>query len=169
MRGGPIKANEEGSVKFTIIAVGKLKEKFWKQACDEYLKRLQPYAKTAVVEIADVDPARAGGEAASVEREGQAICKVIPERAHMVLLAIDGKQRSSEQLSARIDQLGLSGESDLVFVIGGSCGVSADVRERADETLSFGSITLPHNLARVVLLEQLYRACKISRGEPYHK
>ena len=156
-------------VKFTVVAVGKLKEKFWKQACDEYLKRLQPYAKTSVIEIADVDPARVGGEAASIEREGQAICKAIPERAHVVLLAIDGAQRSSEQLSARIDQLGLSGASDLVFVIGGSCGVSDDVRKRADETLSFGPITLPHNLARVVLLEQLYRACKISRGEPYHK
>ena len=156
-------------MKFTVIAVGKLKERFWSDACSEYLKRLQPYAKTKVVEIADVDPARAGGEAASIEREGTSILKAIPERAHMVLLAIDGKQRSSEGLSQRIDDLGLSGVGESVFVIGGSCGVSADVRARADETLSFGLITLPHNLARVVLLEQLYRACKISRGEPYHK
>ena len=156
-------------MKFTVIAVGKLKERFWSDACSEYLKRLQPYAKTKVVEIADVDPARAGGEAASIEREGTSIMKAIPERAHMVLLAIDGKQRSSEGLSQRIDDLGLSGVGEVVFVIGGSCVVSADVRARADETLSFGLITLPHNLARVVLLEQLYRACKISRGEPYHK
>ena len=83
-------------MKFTVIAVGKLKERFWSDACSEYLKRLQPYAKTKVVEIADVDPARAGGEAASIEREGTSILKAIPERAHMVLLAIDGKQRSSE-------------------------------------------------------------------------
>ena len=110
-----------------------------------------------------------GGEAASIEREGASILKAIPERAHMVLLAIDGKQRSSEGLSQRIDDLGLGGMGEIVFVIGGSYGVSADVRARADETLSFGLITLPHNLARVVLLEQLYRACKISRGEPYHK
>ena len=156
-------------MKFTVIAVGKLKERFWSDACSVYLKRLQPYAKTKVVEMADVDPARAGGEAASIEREGTSILKAIPERAHMVLLAIDGKQRSSEGLSQRIDDLGLSGVGEIVFVIGGSCGVSADVRARADETLSFGLITLPHNLARVVLLEQLYRACKISRGEPYHK
>ena len=156
-------------MKFTVIAVGKLKERFWSDACSEYLKRLQPYAKTKVVEIADVDPARAGGEAASIEREGTSILKAIPERAHVVLLAIDGKQRSSEGLSQRIDDLGLGGMGESVFVIGGSCGVSADVRARADETLSFGLITLPHNLARVVLLEQLYRACKISRGEPYHK
>ena len=156
-------------MKFTVIAVGKLKERFWSDACSEYLKRLQPYAKTKVVEIADVDPARAGGEAASIEREGTSILKAIPERAHVVLLAIDGKQRSSEGLSQRIDDLGLGGMGEIVFVIGGSYGVSADVRARADETLSFGLITLPHNLARVVLLEQLYRACKISRGEPYHK
>ena len=156
-------------MKFTIVAVGKLKERFWADACAEYLKRLQPYAKTAVVEVADVDPAKAGGEAAAVEREGAAVLKAVPERAHVVLLAIQGKQRSSESLSARIDDLGLSGISELVFVIGGSCGTSAAVQARADETLSFGPITLPHNLARVVLLEQLYRACKIARNEPYHK
>ena len=156
-------------MRFTIVAVGRLKERFWADACAEYLKRLQPYAKTAVVEVADVDPAKAGGEEAGLQREGQAILKALSERAHVVLLAIDGKQRSSEGLAARLDELGLSGKSDVAFVIGGSCGVSGEVRARADETLSFGPITLPHNLARVVLLEQLYRACKISRGEPYHK
>ncbi len=156
-------------MRFTVVAVGKLKERFWTEACGEYLKRLQPYAKTSIVEVPDVDPAKAGGDAAAVEREGAAICKAIPDRSHVVLLAIDGKERSSESLSKRIDNLGLSGKSDLVFVIGGSCGTSQEVHARADETLSFGPITLPHNLARVVLLEQLYRACKISRGEPYHK
>ena len=156
-------------MKFTVVAVGKLKERFWADACAEYLKRLQPYAKTAIVEIPDVDPARAGGEAAAVEREGGAILKALPARSHVIALAINGKQRSSEGLAARIDELGLSGESEIAFVIGGSCGLSAGVLRRADETLSFGPVTLPHNLARVVLLEQLYRACKISRGEPYHK
>ena len=86
-----------------------------------------------------------------------------------ILLAIEGKERSSEEFSARLDDLMLRGNSDIAFVIGGSDGVSDDVRARADEMLSFGRITLPHNLARVVLLEQIYRACKISRGEPYHK
>ena len=156
-------------MKFTIVAVGKLKERYWTDACSEYLKRIQPYVKTKIVEIADIDPARAGGEAAATEREGAAILKALPERAHVVLLAIDGTQRSSEKLSTRLDELGLRGADEIAFVIGGSCGTSAAVRERADETLSFGPITLPHNLARVVLLEQLYRACKISRGEPYHK
>ena len=156
-------------MKYTVVAVGKLKERFWFDACAEYLKRLQPYAKTQVVEVPDVDPAKAGGERAAVEREGASILKVLPERAHVVLLAIEGTQRTSEGLSARLDDLALSGTSEVVFVIGGSCGVSDGVRARANETLSFGKITLPHNLARVVLLEQLYRACKISRNEPYHK
>ncbi len=156
-------------MKFTIVAVGKLKERFWTDACAEYLKRLQPYAKTAVKEIADVDPGRAGGVEAAREREGAAILKAIPAATHVVLLAIDGKERSSEGLSRRIDALALDGVSDVAFVIGGSDGVSDAVRSRADETLSFGPVTLPHNLARVVLLEQLYRAQKISRGEPYHK
>ena len=152
-------------MKFTIVAVGKLKEKFWTAACAEYLKRMQPYGKTEVREIADIDPARAGGVDAARDREGAAILAALGPSEHVVLLAIDGKQRSSESFSQRIDALKLNGASDIAFVI----GVSAAVRQRADETLSFGPITLPHNLARVVLLEQLYRAQKISRGEPYHK
>lgn len=156
-------------MKFTVVAVGRLKERFWTEACSEYLKRLQPYAKASVVEVADVDPAKAGGEAAAMQREGASTLKAIPDRSHVILLDIGGKQRSSESLAQHIEDLCLSGKSDLAFVIGGSCGVGDDVRKRADETLSFGPITLPHNLARVVLLEQLYRACKISRGEPYHK
>lgn len=156
-------------MKFTVVAVGKLKEKFWAAACDEYLKPLQPYARTAVRELPDVDPRRAGGESATVAQEGAAILGALRERAHVVLLAIDGRQRSSESFAGRLDELALSGKSDIAFVIGGSCGVDGAVRRRADETLSFGPITLPHNLARVVLLEQLYRAQRISRGEPYHK
>lgn len=156
-------------MRFTIVAVGKLKERFWTDACAEYLKRLQPYARTAVKEVADVDPARAGGVDAAREREGAAILAALPASAHVVLLAIDGAERSSMGLSKRLDALALGGTSEFAFVIGGSDGVSDAVRARADELLSFGPITLPHNLARVVLLEQLYRAQKISRGEPYHK
>ena len=125
--------------------------------------------RTKVAEVADVDPAHAGGVEAARRREGEAILGALPVQAYVVLLAIDGVERSSESLSARIDELVVRGKSDIAFVIGGSVGVSDAVRERADETLSFGPITLPHNLARVVLLEQLYRAQKISRGEPYHK
>ena len=153
----------------TVVAIGKLKERFWKEACDEYLKRLKGYAQVKVVELADVDPARAGGIDAARNKEGEAILAAIPQRSHVLLLAIEGKERSSVELSQRIDDLALRGSSDLCFVIGGSDGVSKDVYARADELLSFGRITLPHNLARVVLLEQVYRAFKISRGEPYHK
>ena len=153
----------------TIICVGKLKEKFWTDACNEYLKRLRPYAQVEVREVPDIDPARAGGVAGSLEREGEAILAALPQRAHVFLLAIQGKERSSEDFSAHLDELALCGESNIAFVIGGSNGVNNAVRTRANETFSFGRITLPHNLARVVLLEQLYRAFKISRGEPYHK
>lgn len=156
-------------MKVTVVAVGKLKERFWKDACAEYIKRLGAYAKVDVREVADIDPARAGGVEAAREREGASIVAALPPHAHVILLAIEGKERSSEELSARLDELCLRGSSDIAFVIGGSDGVSDVVRTRADEMFSFGRITLPHNLARVVLLEQIYRACKISRGEPYHK
>lgn len=156
-------------MKFTVVAVGKLKERFWADACAEYLKRLQPYAHTSVKEVADIDPARAGGIEAARDKEGLTILAAISATSHVMLLAIEGKERSSVSFSKRIDALALGGTSDITFVIGGSDGVSDAVRARADETLSFGPITLPHNLARVVLLEQLYRTQRISRGEPYHK
>ncbi len=156
-------------MKYTVVAVGKLKERFWRDACAEYLKRLGAYAKVEVREVADIDPARAGGVDASRTKEGEAILAAVPERSHMILLAIEGRERTSEEFSEHLDELGLRGKSDISFVIGGSDGVSDAVRARADETLSFGRITMPHNLARVVLLEQIYRAAKISRGEPYHK
>ncbi len=156
-------------MRYTVVAVGKLKERFWKDACAEYAKRLGAYAKVELREVADIDPAKVGGVEQSRRKEGEAILAAVPDRSHMILLAIDGKQRSSEDFSAHLDELALRGKSDLTFVIGGSDGVAPEVCARADETFSFGPITLPHNLARVVLLEQVYRACKISRGEPYHK
>lgn len=156
-------------IRITVVAVGKLKECFWADACAEYLKRLKAYAKVEVKEIADIDPAKAGGVDAARDREGSAVLAAIPEQSHAILLAIEGKERSSEGLARRLDSLALAGTSDLTFIVGGSDGVSDAVRTRANEQLSFGPITLPHNLARVVLLEQVYRAFKISRGEPYHK
>lgn len=160
---------EEDSVKITVVAVGKLKERFWADACAEYVKRLSAYASIKMVEIPDRDPAKTGGEEAGRALEGKAILAAIPERSHVVLLDIGGKERSSEEIASHLNDLMLRGESSITFVIGGSCGVSSEVRARADECLSFGRITLPHNLARVVLLEQVYRAFKIMRGEPYHK
>lgn len=160
---------EEDSVKITVVAVGKLKERFWADACAEYVKRLSAYASIKMVEIPDRDLAKTGGEEAGRALEGKAILAAIPERSHVVLLDIGGKERSSEEIASHLNDLMLRGESSITFVIGGSCGVSSEVRARADERLSFGRITLPHNLARVVLLEQVYRAFKIMRGEPYHK
>lgn len=156
-------------IRITVVAVGKLKERFWTDACAEYLKRLKAYAKVEVKEIADIDPTKAGGVDAARDREGSAVLAAVPEQSHAILLAIEGKERSSEGLARRLDDLALTGKSDLTFIVGGSDGVSDAVRARANEQLSFGPITLPHNLARVVLLEQVYRAFKISRGEPYHK
>lgn len=153
----------------TIIAVGQLKERFWREACDEYLKRLSSYVRITVKEIADLDPAKHGGIDHALEGEGEAILKVIPANSYVVLLDIMGKQLSSESMAQRIEAFGLEGTNEIVFVIGGSCGVSRAVKERAQARWSFGPITLPHNLARVVLLEQLYRSFKILRGEPYHK
>ena len=160
------------ALRIQICAVGKLKERFWKEACQEYLKRLGPYADVRVLEVPDRDPASCGGDAQALEREGTDILKAldaVPVGSHVILLDIQGRERSSQDLSQHLDQLAVEGTSSLVFIIGGSLGVSQGVRERAQERLSFGPITLPHNLARVVLLEQLYRSFRISHGEPYHK
>ena len=116
-------------LKITVVAVGKLKEKFWVAACDEYLKRLRPYAKVTVAEIPDVDPARAGGVEATREREGAGILAAVPEGAHVILMAIEGKQRSSVDFSRHLDDLALRGASELAFVIGGSDGVSPGRRD----------------------------------------
>ena len=109
----------------TVVAVGKLKERFWAEACAEYLKRLGPYARVSVAAVADVDPARAGGEGAARAAEGRSVLSRLPERAHVIALAIDGKARTSEELSARLDALALDGASDVAFVIGGSTGIDA--------------------------------------------
>ena len=156
-------------IKITVVSVGKLKERFWKDAVAEYAKRLGGYCQLKLVEVPDRDPAKCGGDIKAMEAEGVDILKAVPASARCILLAIDGKQRGSVEFSKHLDQLALDGASELAFIIGGSTGVDVAVRKRADETFSFGPITLPHNLARVVLLEQIYRAFKISRGEPYHK
>lgn len=155
-------------MRITLVAVGRLKERYWREAADEYLKRLRPYADVRVAEIADRDPGRGGVERALAE-EGVDALKAIPDGAHLIALTLDGRALSSEAFSQRIGQLGLDGRSSVAFVIGGSHGLDEAVLARADERLSLGPMTLPHNLARVVLLEQVYRAFRIMRGEPYHK
>lgn len=148
--------------KTTVVAVGKLKERFWKDACAEYLKRLSAYTATTVREVPD----------STIDREEAAVLAALdklPTDAHIILLDIQGKQASSTQLAHKLESLAVQGVSHVAFVIGGSDGVTPAVAARCNERLSFGPITLPHNLARVVLLEQVYRAHKIIRGEPYHK
>ena len=154
--------------RITVVAVGKLKERFWRDALTEYAKRLGAFCNFTVRELPDRDPARYGGEEPAREAEGADIVRAAGD-AHCILLAIDGRPVSSEDIAARLDALVCSGKSDIAFVVGGSTGVSDAVRAHADEAWSFGAITLPHNLARVVLAEQIYRAFKISHGEPYHK
>lgn len=131
-------------MKYTVVCVGKLKERFWKDACAEYTKRLGAYAKVDMREVADIDPAKAGGVDAARNKEGAAILAALPPRAHVILLAIEGKERSSEEFSARLDDLMLRGNSDIAFVIGGSDGVSDAVRARADEDAQLWT----HYLAR---------------------
>lgn len=159
-------------MKITLVTVGKIKEKFYRDAIGEYAKRLSRYCTLEILEVADEktpDGASGALEQQIREKEGQRILQAVREEAYVIALAIQGKQRSSEQLAAHLDSLTLRGKSHLCFVIGGSLGLSDEVLRRADEQLSFSPMTFPHQLMRVILLEQIYRSFRIIRGEPYHK
>lgn len=151
----------------TIVAVGRLRG--WAaEGCDDYLTRLRRYFPVEVVEVQEEDMNRRTSEEV-LAAEGQRLLKRLPDGVHFVALDLErGKLFSSEELARKLDSLGGSGRSHVAFVLGGPLGLSPGVLDRADELLSFGPITLPHALARVVLLEQLYRAVKIQRGEKYH-
>ena len=155
--------------KVTLIAVGRLKEPYWREAADEYLKRLRPYATMQVVEVSDRDVTR--NEAEAMAAEGADVLRALQTAgsSHCVALDVGGRQLSSEGLAEWLAANDLSGTSALTFAIGGAAGLASDVLARADERLSLGPMTLPHQMARVVLLEQLYRAFRIMRGEPYHR
>ncbi|MEF3353663.1 23S rRNA (pseudouridine(1915)-N(3))-methyltransferase RlmH [Paenibacillus sp. GYB006] len=155
-----------------IISVGKLKEKYLVQGIQEYAKRLAPYIKFQVIEVPDEKAPEnmSDAEIQNVkDREGEKILGHIKGDAHVIALALDGQLWSSEDLAAEIDKLATYGTSHIVFVIGGSNGLSNVVLRRAQQRLSFGRMTLPHQLMRLVLVEQIYRSVKINRGEPYHK
>jgi 23S rRNA (pseudouridine1915-N3)-methyltransferase len=154
-------------VRIALVAVGRLKERYWREAAEEYLKRLGPYASVRVLEVDDRDSGRDAARA--LAEEGADVVRAIPAGAHVIALEIGGRQLSSEAFAEKLAALALDGRSNVAFVIGGSVGLSADVLARANERMSLGPMTLPHNLARVVLLEQIYRAFRINRGEPYHK
>ena len=154
----------------TIITVGKLKEKYLKQGIDEYVKRLSAYAKLTIVELPDEKAPEilSENEMEQVKhKEGERILAKISSDVHVIALAIEGKMNTSEQLAERLDHLATYGKSKIAFVIGGSLGLSSEVMRRADETLSFSKMTFPHQLMRLILVEQVYRAFKINRGEPY--
>ena len=156
----------------SIIVVGKLKEKYLKAGIDEYLKRLSSYAKIEIVEIPD-EKAPEVLSAAEMEqvkqKEGEKLLAKLPHDTYVMALAIDGKMKSSEELADSLDKLATYGKSKIAFVIGGSLGLSDEVLKRADEKLSFSKMTFPHQLMRLILLEQVYRAFRINRNEPYHK
>ena len=154
-------------MRLTLVCVGRLKERHWRDAAAEYLKRLGPYARVTVIEVPDRDVS--ADEARALEAEAVGILKAIPESATVVALEIGGRARSSEELASWLEALGTAGKSHVAFVVGGAAGLHGDVLARAHERISLGPLTLPHQLARVVLLEQLYRAFRIIKGEPYHR
>lgn len=156
----------------SIITVGKLKEKYLKQGIDEYLKRLSAYAKMDIIEVPDEKAPEELSETEMVQvkqKEGERILAKIHPDAHVIALAIEGKMKSSEELADNLDKLATYGKSKIAFVIGGSLGLSQEVLQRADDKLSFSKMTFPHQLMKLILLEQIYRAFRINRGEPYHK
>ncbi|WP_062351069.1 23S rRNA (pseudouridine(1915)-N(3))-methyltransferase RlmH [Bacillus kwashiorkori] len=159
-------------MKIIIVSVGKLKEKYLQQGIEEYLKRLSAYAKVEIVELAD-EKAPENMSIAEMEevkrKEGERILAHLQQDTYVITLEIGGKMLSSEQLAEKIDQLGTYGKSKISFVIGGSLGLSKEVQTRSNMALSFSKMTFPHQLMRLILLEQIYRAFRINRGEPYHK
>ncbi len=160
-------------MKITLVTVGKIKEKFFEDAIKEYSKRLSRYCKLEILQVADEKTPEGASEAVELqikEKEGsKRILSLIRDDAYVIALAIEGKMLDSEELAERIEKLGVSGISQIVFVIGGSLGLSAQVMKRADYALSFSRMTFPHQLMRVVLLEQIYRSYRIMNHQPYHK
>ncbi|MFA9556274.1 23S rRNA (pseudouridine(1915)-N(3))-methyltransferase RlmH [Evansella sp. AB-rgal1] len=156
----------------TIVTVGKLKEKYLKQGIDEYLKRLSTYANIHIIEVPDE---KAPENMSDMEmeqvkgKEGERILSKLSTDTYVIALAIEGNKWSSEKLAKELDQLATYGKSKIAFVIGGSVGLSKEVLNRAQAHLSFSDMTFPHQLMRLMLVEQVYRAFRINRGEPYHK
>lgn len=159
-------------IKINIIAIGKLKEKYLIEACKEYLKRLSAYAKVNIIEINEYrcsdNPLKSEIEQV-IKKEGDLILSKIPYGSYVIPLCIEGKQLSSEEFSDKIEKAALNGSSEFTFIIGGSFGLSDEVKEKGKLKLSFGKITFPHQLMRIVLLEQIYRAFSIINNSKYHK
>jgi len=156
----------------SIICVGKLKEKYLKEAVAEYSKRLSRYCRLEIIELPDEKAPENASDKEELqikEKEGTSILKHVKDNMHVVVLDLKGKMLSSEEFSKYIDDCGVKGESNIAFIIGGSLGLSQEVMKRADFSISFSKMTFPHQLMRVILLEQIYRGYRIMSGEPYHK
>ncbi|HAS74755.1 MAG TPA: 23S rRNA (pseudouridine(1915)-N(3))-methyltransferase RlmH [Clostridiales bacterium UBA8960] len=159
-------------MKITVITVGKIKEKHFTAAIDEYAKRLTKYCNMTMVEVPDEKAPENLSDKEMVQvkdKEGERILSKIKDTQYVITLEIKGKQATSEEFSEQLSLLGLSGQSDIVFIIGGSLGLSDQVIKRSNHALSFSKMTFPHQLMKVVLLEQIYRAFRIQKNEPYHK
>lgn len=159
-------------MKITLITVGKIKEKYLKDAIAEYTKRLSKYCKLDIIEVADEktpDNASETVEDQIRSKEAERILKNVKDDAYVITLEIQGKQLTSEQLADKIETLGINGTSHIIFIIGGSIGLGYEVLKRSNYALSFSKMTFPHQLMRVILLEQIYRSYRIINGEPYHK
>ena len=159
-------------MKITVITVGKIKEKYLRDAIAEYTKRLSRYCKLEIIEVADEKTPDQAGETVEEQirdKEGERILKYIRDDMYVITLEIGGKMLSSEELADKINMLGIQGQSSVAFVIGGSIGLGREVLKRSDYALSFSKMTFPHQLMRVILLEQVYRGYRIMNGQPYHK
>lgn len=155
-----------------IVCVGKIKEKFYKEAIDEYTKRLSKFCKVSIIEVSDEEtPQNASENLETIirDKEGERILKKISDSSYVITLEIKGNKIDSTDLSQKINNLCVSGKSDITFVIGGSLGLADSVCKRSNYKLSFSDMTFPHQLMRVILLEQIYRSFKIINNEPYHK
>jgi len=159
-------------MKVSILTVGKIKEKYLKDAIAEYTKRLSKYCKLEIIEVADEKTPDNASEVIEDQiraKEAERLLKYVKEGAYVITLEINGKQLTSEQFADKIDTLGIQGISHIIFIIGGSIGLGREVLEKSSYALSFSKMTFPHQLMRVILLEQIYRSYRIINGEPYHK
>ena len=159
-------------MKITVLSVGKIKEKYFTDAIKEYSKRLSRYCKLEIIEVADEKTPEGASEHEEDlirQKEAERLKKHIKGGAYVISLAIEGQQLSSEKFSEKLHTIGLHGESHIIFIVGGSIGLADEILKGSKELISFSRMTFPHQLMRVVLLEQIYRGFRIMHGEPYHK
>lgn len=159
-------------MKITILCVGKIKEKYFVMGIEEYKKRLGRYCKLDIIEVPDEktpDSASAAEELQIKKREGEKILRHVKDESYVIALAIEGQMLTSTELASMVDRIGIGGTSHIVFIIGGSLGLDEDILKRANYKLSFSKMTFPHQMMRMILLEQIYRAYRINTNQPYHK